>query len=93
MWLWNEQIDEMFIQRPGQKPNVRKFSSVCLEFSLFLTHLFVWQLCPSPYTFLARQSHFHHLGEKSFEQRKEMTLDYGLANIRAAVFIDPPLKI
>jgi len=59
----------------------------------FLIHLFVWKLFPSPYTFLARQSHFHDLSEKSFEQRKEMTFDCGLANIRAAVFIAPPLKI
>jgi len=45
----------------------------------------VWQLCPSPYTFLARQSHFRQLSQKSFEQRKEMTLDWRPANIRAAV--------
>jgi len=93
MWLWSGQIDEKFIQSPGQKSNVRKFPSVCLEVSFFLTHLFVWQLCPIPYTFLARQSHIHHLSKKSFEQRKEMTFDCGLANIRAAVFIAPPLKI
>jgi len=70
MCLWSEQIDEMFIEIPGQKPNVRKFSSVCLEVRVFLTHLFVWQLCPSPYTFLARQSRSHHLSEKSFEKGK-----------------------
>jgi len=55
-----------------------------LDFFYTLTVL-VWQLCPSPYTFLARKSHFHQLSQKSFEQRKEMTLDCGLANIRAAV--------
>jgi len=68
----------------GQKSNVRKCPSVCLETSFFYT--LVWQLCPSPYTFLARQSHFRQLSQKSFEQRKEMTFDCGLANIRAAVF-------
>ena len=51
----------------------------------FPTHLLVRHLCPSPYTFLARQSHFCQLSQNSFEQRKEMTLDCGLANIRAAV--------
>ena len=51
----------------------------------FFTHLLVWQLCPSPYTFLASQSHFRQFSQKSFEQRKEMTFDCGLANIRAAV--------
>ena len=86
MWLWSEQIDEMFIQSPGQKPNVRKFSSICLEVKGFFNTL-VWQLCLSPYTFLTKQSHFHHLSEKCFEQRKEMTFDCALANIRAAGFI------
>jgi len=93
MWLWSEQIDEMFIQSPDQKSNVRKFSSVCLEVRVFLIHLFARQLCHSPYTFLARQSHLHHLSEKSFEQRKEMTFDCGPANTRAAVFIALHLKI
>jgi len=51
----------------------------------FLTHLLVSQLCPSPYTFLARQSHFHQLSQKSLEQRKKMTFDCGLANIGVAV--------
>ena len=69
MWLWSEQTDEMFIQSPGQKPNVRKFSSVCLEVSFFNTLICV-AIVLSPYNFLARQSHFHHLSEKSFEQRK-----------------------
>jgi len=68
-------------------------SSPVFVLKLVFFNLFVWQLCPSPYTFLAGQSHFHHLSEKSFEQRKEMTYDCGLANIRAAVFIAPPLKI
>jgi len=57
---------------------------VCLEISFF-THLLAWQLCPSPYTFLARQSHFRQFSQKSFQQRNEMTFDYGLANITAAV--------
>jgi len=39
----------------------------------------VWQLFPSPYTFLVRQSHFRQLSQKSFEQRKEMTLDCRLS--------------
>jgi len=38
----------------------------------FLTNLLVWQLCPSPYTCLARWSNFRHLSQKSFEQGKEM---------------------
>jgi len=69
----------------GQKSNVRKCPSVCLEIWVFFTHLLVWQLCPSPYTFLTRQSHFRQLSQKSFEQRKEMTFDCGLANVRAVV--------
>jgi len=36
------------------------------------------QLCPSPYTFLARQTHF---SEKSFAQRKEMTFDRRLKTL------------
>jgi len=51
----------------------------------FFTHLLVWQLCPSSFNFLARQSHFRQLSQKSFEQRKEITFDCGLANIRLAV--------
>ena len=39
-------------------------------------------MCTSPYTFLARQSYLSH---KSFEQRKEVTFDGRLANIRAPV--------
>jgi len=38
--------------------------------------MLTWGLIvPSPYTFLARQSHFSHLSQKSFAQRKEMTFD------------------
>jgi len=51
---------------------------------LVFLHLLVRQLYPTPYTFLARQSHFRQLSQKSFEQRKEMTFDCGLANIGAA---------
>jgi len=65
------------------KSNVLKCPSVCLEIRTFLTQLPGKQLCPSPYTFLARQS---YPSQKSFEQRKEMTFDGRLANIRAPVF-------
>jgi len=46
----------------------------CLSWNqdFFLTHLPGEQLCPSPYTFLARQS---YLSQKSFAQRKEMPFD------------------
>jgi len=91
MWLWIEQIFKTFIQSPGQKPNVRKFSSVCLEVRVLNTLICVAIVPQSLH--LPRQSHFHHLSEKTFEQRKEMTFDCGPANIRAAVFIAPTLKI
>jgi len=71
MWLWSEKIDKRLFKSLGQKSNVRKCRSVCLEISFF-THLLVWQLCSSPYTFLARQNHFRLLSRKSIEQRKEM---------------------
>jgi len=67
------------------KSNVLKFPSVCLQIKAFLTHLLGGQLCPSPYTFLARQSHFRLPSQKSFEQRKEMTFDRRPANIEASV--------
>jgi len=54
------------------------------------------QLCPSPYTLLARQSHFSHLSQKSFAQRKEMTFDRRLKTLGLqlfSVYIAPPLKI
>jgi len=64
----------------GQKSNVRKCPSVFLEIRVFSTlTVLVWQLFPSPYTFLVRQSHFRQLSQKSFEQRKEMTLDCRLS--------------
>jgi len=84
VWLWSEQIDEMFIQNSGSKIKCTKVPQYVLKL-VFFTHLVVWQLGPSPYTFLVRQSHFCQLSQKSFEQRKEMTFDCGLASIRAAV--------
>jgi len=51
------------------------------------------QLCPSPYTFLDRQS---HLSQNSFAQRKEMTFDSSLKTLGLqlfSVYIAPPLKI
>jgi len=53
------------------------------------------QLCPSPYTFLARQNHFNHLSQKSFSQRKVMTLDCRLKTFGLqlfSVYIASPLK-
>jgi len=37
---------------------------------VFFTQLVVWQLCQSPYTFLARQCNFGQLSLESFEQTK-----------------------
>jgi len=54
------------------------------------------QLCPSPYTFLARQSDFSHLSRKSYAQRKEMTFDRRLKTLGLqlfSVYIALPLKI
>jgi len=54
------------------------------------------QLCPSLYTFLARQSHFNRLSQKSFAQRKEMTFDRRLKTLELqllSVYIAPRLKI
>jgi len=54
------------------------------------------QLCPSPYTFLARQSYFSHVSQTSFAQRKEMTLDSRVKTLGLqlfSVYIAPPLKI
>jgi len=85
MWLWSEHIDEMFIQKSGSKIQCTEMLQFFLEISFFFIHLLVWQLCPNPYTFLARQSHFRELSQKFFKQRKEMIFDCGLANIRAAV--------
>jgi len=48
------------------------------------------------YTFLARQSHFSHLSQKSFAQRKEMTFDRRLKTLGLqlfSVYIAPPFKI
>jgi len=56
-----------------------------LKSGFFLNTLTCGQLCPSPYTFLSRQSHFPHPSQKSFEQRKEITFDRRLANITAPV--------
>jgi len=58
--------------------------------------LFGGQLCPSPYAFLARQSHFSHLSQKSSAQWKEMTLDRRLKTLGLqlfSVYIASPLKI
>jgi len=43
-------------------------------------------IVPSPYTFLARQSHFSHLSQKSFSQRKEMTFDRRLTTLGLQLF-------
>jgi len=54
------------------------------------------QLCPSPYTFLARQSHISNLTQKSFAQRKKMTFDRRLKTLELQLFsvdIALPLKI
>jgi len=84
--LWSEQIVEMFIQNVWVISIVPKCHSVCLEIRAFLTHLLGGgQLCTILYTFLARQSHFRHRSEKSFEQRKEVTFDSRLANVRVPV--------
>jgi len=56
MWLWSEKIDEMFIQSPGQKPNVRKFSSVFHEFSFFLNTLICLAIVPQQSLQLPRQT-------------------------------------
>jgi len=63
---------------------VLKSPGVRLEIS-FLAHLFGEQLRPSPYTLLSRQTHFPHSSQKSFEQRKELTIDRKVANITAPV--------
>jgi len=54
--------------------------------SVFLTHLFVEQLHPIPYTFLARRSYFRHPSQKTFEPGKEMTFGCRLPNITKQVF-------
>jgi len=60
-----------------------------LKLGLFCTlTVHVWQLYTSPYTFLARQSHFRQFSQKSFEQRKEMTLDCGLTLRRRLFAVD-----
>ena len=41
-----------------------------------------------PYTFLSRQRYFRHPSQTFFEQRKDMTFDRRLANIRAPVVLD-----
>jgi len=54
------------------------------------------QLYSRPYTFLARQSHFRHLSQKSFAQRKQMTFDSRLKALGLqvfAVYIALPLYI
>jgi len=51
---------------------VLKYPGVCLEISVLLPHLLGEQLCPISYTLLDRQNHFHHLTQKSIEQRKEI---------------------
>jgi len=75
----------MFTQNVWVISNVLKCPSVCLEIRAFSTHLLGGQLCRIPYTFLARQSHFRHRSQKSFEQRKEVTFDSRLENVRALV--------
>jgi len=44
------------------------------------------RLCPSPYTFLARQSHFSNLTQKCFAQWKEMTFDRRLKTLGLQLF-------
>jgi len=54
------------------------------------------QLCPSPFTFLARKSHFSHLSQKYFAQRKKVTFDRRLKTLGLqlfSVYIASPLKI
>jgi len=53
----------MLTQKSGSNS---KCSSVCLEIRVFLTHLLGGHLCPIPYTFLARRSHFRHPSQTSF---------------------------
>jgi len=49
--------------------------------------MLIWgPIFPSPYTFLARESHFSHLSQKSFAQRKEVTLDRRLKTIGLELF-------
>jgi len=70
----------------------KKFSSA----PYLLACLLGGQLCPSPYTFLARQSHFSHLSQKTFAQRKDMTFDCKLKTLGFqlfSVYIATPLKI
>jgi len=62
------------------RSNGLKCPSVCLEIRAFLTRLLEGQLCPSPYTFLARQSHFHHLSQKSFEQKERDDIQWQTSN-------------
>jgi len=71
----------------GEKISCAPYSRACLLGG---------QLCPSPYTFLARQSHFSHRGQKSFAQRKELTFDGRLKTLGFhlfSVYIAPHLKI
>jgi len=74
------------------KSNVLKYPSGCLEIRFLLTRLLGEQLCPSPYTFLSRQSRFPQPNQKSLdskdlEERKEMAFDLRLANITDLVLV------
>ena len=77
----------------------KRFSKVGEKFSCapyLRAYLLGGQLCSSPYTFLARQSRFSHLSQKSFAQRKEMTFDRRLKMLGFqlfSVYIAPSLKI
>jgi len=54
------------------------------------------QLRPSPYILLDKQSHFSHLSQKSFAQRKEMTFDRSLKTLGLQLFsvhIAPPQNL
>ena len=74
----------MFTQKSGSNP--RYWSTpVLVVKSGSLMHLFRWQLCPSPYTFLSNQSLLPHPSQKSSEQRKEMIFERRLANSTAPI--------
>jgi len=53
----------------------------CFSWNQVLFNTLTWgQLCPSPYVFLSRQSHFPHPSQTSFEQMKATTFDRRRAN-------------
>ena len=91
MWLWSGWIDKIFggeefsekgpsfLTMPNNfKLRPKHYFKGDEKFSCapyLRVCLLAGQLCPSPYTFLARQSYFSHLRQKSFAQRKEMPFD------------------